>query len=45
MAVTVIGERECPRCAHTSEYDDSDVILMPWPHVVCPLCGEWIPLF
>ena len=36
---------ECPHCHREWLFDDGEVCLEPWPHVECPACGEWIPLF
>ena len=36
---------QCENCGSRWEVEDGDVILMPWPHIECPDCGEWIPLF
>lgn len=35
----------CPKCGKIIDTDDEVVILMPYPHVVCPDCGEWIVSF
>ena len=37
--------RECPRCETVWIFNQSEVILEPWPHVECPKDGEWIPVF
>lgn len=37
-------EKKCPNCGKTVDTDDM-VVLMPYPHVVCPDCGEWIASF
>ena len=37
--------KECNNCHATIEFEDSDIILEPYPHAECPVCGEWIPLF
>ena len=36
----------CPTCGkrYIVEDNDPDVILKPWPHVICE-CDTWIPLF
>jgi hypothetical protein len=36
----------CKHCGRTWEIEnnDPDVIIEPWPHIVCA-CGRWIPLF
>lgn len=26
-------------------FDDPDIILMPYPHIECPCCGNWLPMF
>jgi len=36
---------ECDGCYRQWLFDESEIILEPWPHVECPKCGEWIPLF
>ena len=37
---------KCSKCGAIWEIEnnDPDIILMPWPHIVCS-CGHWIPLF
>lgn len=37
-------EKKCPNCGKTVDIDEN-VILMPYPHVECPDCGEWITSF
>ena len=37
--------KRCPVCFAVWEFDDWEVILMPWPHYECPDCGTWIPAF
>lgn len=37
-------EKTCPICGTTVNTDEN-VILMPYPHVECPNCGEWIASF
>lgn len=34
----------CPKCGKSADTDEN-VILMPYPHVECPNCGEWITSF
>lgn len=38
---------ECPDCGRVWIIDEAedDIILKPWPHVECPICGGWISLF
>ena len=36
---------ECDACHRQWLFEDSEIILDPWPHFECPACGEWIPLF
>ena len=36
---------ECPHCRRQWLFDEEEIWLEPWPHVECPACGEWIPLF
>ena len=38
----------CPNCGavwSVEDESDPDIILMPWPHIECDECGEWIPVF
>lgn len=32
-------------CGRAWEFEDYEYELQPWPHVTCPTCGAWIPLF
>jgi len=32
-------------CGHMWLFEDYEYELQPWPHVTCPTCGAWIPLF
>lgn len=43
----MIHYKTCKCCNTEWIIDDSavPVIIMPWPHVDCPKCGQWIPLF
>lgn len=36
---------QCECCKTYWEVEPGDVILLPWPRMVCPKCGHWIPLF
>ena len=37
---------KCENCGRMWEITDDDIIiLMPYPHVICPKCGGWIPAF
>ena len=39
---------ECEVCGtpyEIEDYNDPDIILEPYPHIECPVCGEWISLF
>lgn len=36
--------KNCPNCGKEVNAD-VNVILMPYPHVECPDCGEWIASF
>ena len=36
---------KCDSCGDTWIFEDYEVELMPWPHLTCPHCGHWIPLF
>lgn len=38
-------EKKCPKCGKAVDIDDEVVVLMPYPHVVCPICSEWIIVF
>ena len=44
---TYTGEirAECEGCGRQWLFEECEVILSPYPHVECPVCGEWIPLF
>ncbi len=35
----------CPKCDITWEFEDYEVILIPWPHFECPHCGHMFPAF
>lgn len=35
----------CCGCGYQFVYDDAEICVDPWPHVDCPLCGTWVPLF
>lgn len=39
--------KTCESCGTVWEIDEAEdeVIMMPWPHIRCPKCGHWIPLF
>lgn len=39
--------KECGHCGTLWLIDISEdpVIMEPYPHVNCPKCGNWIPLF
>ena len=39
--------KECESCGIIIQIEDNDpdIILMPYPHIECPNCGEWISLF
>ena len=32
-------------CGNIWLFEDYEFELAPWPHVTCPHCGTWIPLF
>lgn len=36
---------QCEVCKTYWEVEPGDVILLPWPRIVCPKCKNWIPLF
>ena len=36
---------ECDKCHRQWEFESCELILAPWPHVECPVCGEWIAAF
>ncbi len=40
-------EDTCPRCKDCGcpLDEDNDFYLEPYPHLTCPRCGEWYPLF
>ena len=38
-------EKKCSKCGKIIDIDNEVVVLMPYPHVVCPDCGEWIIVF
>ena len=33
---------ECDHCEHQWRYEEQELVLEPWPHFVCPACGQWI---
>jgi hypothetical protein len=35
----------CSCCQYLIEYSDADVELGGYPHIRCPICNSWIPLF
>ena len=32
----------CYECGSKFDLEDLEIILVPYPHVICPECGEWI---
>lgn len=34
----------CKDCGYPLD-EDNDFYLEPYPHLTCPRCGEWYPLF
>lgn len=36
---------ECDKCHRQWEFESCELILAPWPHFECPVCGEWIAAF
>lgn len=38
-------EHKCKKCGKIVNEVDYPVILMPYPHIECPNCGEWIICF
>lgn len=36
---------ECDNCHRQWLYEGYELVLDPWPHFECPVCGEWIPVF
>ena len=39
---------ECKICVTeviVEDFSDPDIILMPYPHIECPSCGNWMPVF
>ena len=36
---------KCEVCGDTWFFENCEVWVEPWPHVVCPHCHNWIPLF
>ena len=32
-------------CGDIWLFEEHEFELKPWPHVTCPNCGAWIPLF
>ena len=35
----------CEFCEASISFEDADICIEPFPHVGCPCCGHWIPLF
>ena len=35
----------CKNCNIVWEFEDGEIILMPFPHGDCPRCGAWVALF
>lgn len=38
-------EHTCEICGEEVNETDYSVVLMPFPHIVCPKCGHWVPCF
>lgn len=36
---------ECDNCHRQWLFEGYELSLAPWPHGVCPACGQWIPAF
>ena len=32
---------ECDNCNRSWIYQEDEIIMKPYPHVVCPVCNEW----
>ena len=40
---TFIGN--CSNCGITWEFENYEVIPVPYPHGTCPRCGQWVAVF
>ena len=38
-------EVRCPCCGEEFEVPEEEIMLEPFPHIICPECGAMMPMF